>query len=356
MSLASSLEKAVGRLGSFDFGKAAAWEEAGGLLENLPGALLELKNRHGIQRLKDAIRRRRQRAEDEAAALRDFGRGGDIDPILIGGLSQAEAAARGMAAGEEAKETEPLLPSTSTTGIRRRGVTRTGRPSFTQDDPAADLARIRRGLAGARGALPDDPATLEGGGFEDVPLDEPPPEESPEEPSIIVKAAGAAGAAAGRVASAAKTVADVTARVRNARNAAIIGSAGVTAVIGRIIGFGWDVEEVLPDGTVIAKKPDGTQVPFPPGSAFPGSSQGQVFDVGATGQIPKRKYRTPRKGRWNAAEFSRYARAAALNTGYVGLSASTSGKDLAMQAALNQATRKASTMPVADPRKTRGLL
>jgi hypothetical protein len=190
---------------------------------------------------------------------------------------------------------------------------------------------------------------MEGGELQDVDISEP---SAAAEPSAKPSLGSRVRATMGDAANRAQRVADAINRLRNARNAAIIGGAGVTAVIGRIIGYGWTPTRVDPDGTVIAELPDGTEVSIPSGGTSSMGGMGAGIPqggVGAQSELPEKKYRTPRKGRWNGIAFKRFTDMAAMQTGFTGLGATSSGQALSMAGAMGG--RTVSLLP--DPKRAR---
>lgn len=206
-----------------------------------------------------------------------------------------------------------------------------------EKDPAPDITGRGGGEPPTRRFGFDDPLppprplTDVEAGLRDVPLGDIPtsgstPGEAGDQPSVRARAASAAASAgelissgAARTAEVAGNVSEVIRRLTNARNAAIVGSAAVTSVVGAIIGMGGTVKAIKPDGSVVAKFPGKSEDVTIPSAPRPTAAPPQ-FRPGSMGtgmgmKGAMRKYRTPRRGMWSWSPFVIAANQAAANTG-----------------------------------------
>jgi hypothetical protein len=346
--MAEALRQWVRGLSSGEFGKLDAWESGVLEFEGL-GAAGEVGAAFaGREALKDAVRKR-------ARGQPDF------SPLPIG------------AAG---------------------GGIRTGGPGAPRISPE-DIPEILRPQPGTvRQRKPGAEPELELPPLEDVDIGrEAPGSRRPPaipDPTIRERAAAGARAVGERISAGARAageaagnVQDVVNRLRNARNAAIIGTGAVTAVIGGILGAGGIVKEILPDGTVIGSLPGVDQdirvptrtpshapviplrgitdatpmgLPLPPlpsgfGTGMP--SAAPVIPPRGITEAPR--YRTPRHGRWDGVKFGIAARQAAANTGVITGTVKPMGNGLnaARQLAAQQEKRR---MHLVEPVAAGGLV
>ena len=323
--MAAEIARFVRGLGSSEFAKASQWAEGDAALAELGPVGIVIAGFEAKDMLKDAIRAR--------------ARGVPKFQPLPGLAGAADAGAFGAGVGPvsldpieieipEGKEPDPdagLRRRKPTTGPRRFTTQPVDPPDFSLPLSDVEIGRV------APGSRP-------------VPV-VPTPSVGERVSAGIVGAAGAAGAAAGRAARGAVDVAaqarSAANRLRNSRNAAIVGAGATTALIGSVIAAGGEVTSIYGDGTAEIKFPgrDPQIVPIPgiasgtpTGSAlgFGGARLGGAQLGGPSAQV-RGKYRTPRHGRWNMVEFNRFARAAA---GATGASPSPiSGRDAALAAA-----------------------
>lgn len=310
-------------LGSSEFAKASQWAEGDAALAELGPVGIVIAGFEAKDMLKDAIRARARGVPEfqplpGLAGARDAGAfGAGVGPVLLDPIEIPEG-----------KEPDPDA------GLRRRKPTSPRRFTTQPVDPpdfSLPLSDVEIGRV-APGSRP-------------VPV-VPTPSVGERVSAGIVGAAGTAGAAAGRAARGAAGVAaqarSAANRLRNSRNATIVGAGATTALIGSVIAAGGEVTSIFGDGTAVIKFPgrDPQIVPIPgiasgtpTGSAlgFGGATGLGGAQLGGPSAQVRGKYRTPRHGRWNMVEFNRFARAAA---GATGASPSPiSGRDAALAAA-----------------------